>query len=214
MASVIPIDRLTLKDMMTDFDYSGLAEGLKEMPVPEYFTLGLKRLYVPRNLDEFLSTLVYGQRIFFNTEEENDFGVIIRVIDGYYYPQYSGKKWDADAALLIGKKVIHCAAKTIYPVAMHLVNLISEMADREKMLLHREPSKAELAAGIEKLNIFSELTALDFLRDAMKITVEEVLQTPYKECLVRFMLAKEVEDYKERYLEMLDVEAKQKMKKK
>lgn len=86
------------------------------------------------------------------------------------------------------------------------------MADREKQLLHRTPSKMELAAGIEKLNIFSELNSIDFLRDVMKITVAEVLLTPYKECLVRFMIAKETEEYRERYFELMKEDMKVKSK--
>ena len=100
----------------------------------------------------------------------------------------------------------------VYPVAMHLTNLYVELADREQKLLHREPSKVELAAGIERLNIFAELNSIDFLRDAMKIPVAEVLLTPYKECLVRFMVAKETAAYQERYFELLRVQSEPKSK--
>ena len=68
----------------------------------------------------------------------------------------------------------------------------------------------ELAAGIEKLNVFSDLTSLDFLRDAMKCTVPEVLLTPYNECLVRFMVAKEQADYQERYMNEMNNKTKAK----
>jgi hypothetical protein len=95
---------------------------------------------------------------------------------------------------------------------MHLTNLVSEMAERERSLLHREPSKTELAAGIEKLNVFSELTSLDFLRDAMKVTVPEVLLTPYNECLVRFMIAKAQADFQERYYDLMKRESEPKGK--
>jgi hypothetical protein len=95
---------------------------------------------------------------------------------------------------------------------MHLVTLIGEMAEREQKLLHREPTKMELAAGIEKLNVFSDLTSLDFLRDAMKCTVPEVLLTPYNECLVRFMIAKEQADYQERYYDLMNKESEHKSK--
>jgi hypothetical protein len=84
---------------------------------------------------------------------------------------------------------------------MHLISLVGEMIEKEQKLLHREPSKQELAAGIEKLNVFSDLTSLDFLRDTMKCTVPEVLLTPYNECLVRFMIAHETNSYQERYFE-------------
>lgn len=66
------------------------------------------------------------------------------------------------------------------------------------------PSKKELAAGIEKLNPFAELSSLDFLRDNMKITMQEVMLTPYNECLVRFMMAKETMDYQERYYKLIN----------
>lgn len=201
--------------MMYNFElYSGISDGLILLPVPGYFKLGSKHLPVPETLDDFTENICYGQRMFLSQNEDNDFGVIFRVIDGYYYPLSTKKKWDADKALLFGKKVLPCAVKEIYPIAMHLIKLVSEMADREQLLLHREPSKVELAAGIEKLNIFSELSSLDFLRDAMKITVEEVLLTPYKECLVRFMMAKATDDYRERYFELIQEEAKSKLKRK
>jgi hypothetical protein len=134
------------------------------------------------------------------------------VIDGYYYSLVTGNKWDSDKALLFGEYVLSCKVIHLYPVAMHLISLVAELAEREKQLLFREPSKIELAAGIEKLNIFSELTSLDFLRDTMKITIAEVLLTPYKECLVRFMIAKETEEYRERYFKLMQEMSKPKSK--
>jgi len=214
MARVIPIERLTLKQMMADNDqYGGLADGLSTLPAPMYIRIGRRRYPVPQTVDEFTSSICYGQRLFFAREEPNDYGVIIRVIDGYYFPVVTGKKWDQDLALLFGKNIITCAVLELYPVVMHLVKLIGEMVTQEQRLLHREPTKMELAAGIEKLNIFADLSALNFLRDSMKITIGEVLLTPYRECLVRFMLEKATEDYKARYYQLMNEEQKAKTKK-
>jgi len=207
------LDKLTLKEMMNNFHlYYGLPEGLVQLPVPDKLKIGRKRLPVPHTLDEFTSNLTYGQRLFLVRKEDNDFGVIVRILDGYYYTLKTGEKWDEDKALLFGKIVINLRVKDIYPIAMHLITLVSEMAEREQKLLHREPSKIEKAAGIDKLNVFSELTNLDFLRDAMKCTVPEVLLTPYNECLVRFMIAKETADFQERYFELMKEDAQPKHK--
>ena len=204
-------DKLTLREMMFNFEpYRHLPDDLIKLPVPRKLRFGLRWVSVPQDLDEFTAHLCYGQRLFFTQKEENDFGVIIRVTDGYFYPLLTGKLWDVDNALRFGKKVLHCKISEIYPVAMHLITLVGQMAERETTLLNREPSKLELAAGIEKLNVFAELSSLDFLRDAMKIPVAEVLLTPYKECLVRFMLQKETDDYKERYLKLAQEEMKSK----
>jgi hypothetical protein len=193
------IDKLTLLEMINNFQfYIGLPDGLSQLPLPQYIKIKRKKLSIPKDLKEFTDNICYGQRLFLMREETNDFGAILRVINGYYYSRF--KKWDEDNALLFGKYILNLYVKDLYPVAMHLTTLIGEMAEREQNLLHREPTKIELAAGIEKLNVFSELTALDFLRDAMKCTVPEVLLTPYNECLVRFMLAKEQADYQERYI--------------
>ena len=183
--------------------YSGLADGLIQLPLPENIRIKGKKYPIPQSMEEFTNNICYGQRLFLTRKEENDFGLIVRVMDGYYYPLVTNKKWDADKALLFGKIVITCKAEIIYPVAMHLTKLISEMSDREQKLLYREPSKMELAAGIEKLNIFSEMTSLHFLRDAMKITVPEVLLTPYTECLVHFMIAKQQAEFQERYFQLM-----------
>jgi hypothetical protein len=182
--------------------YSGLPDGLKEMPCPNEIRFGRKDYAVPQTMDEFTNNICYGQRLFLTREEENDYGAIFRLLDGYYYPIVECLKWDEEKALLFGNKVITCKVKYIYPIAIHFVMLLKEIIDREEKLLYREPSKIELAAGIEKLNLFSELNSLDFLRDAMKCTVPEVLLTPYNECLVRFMNAKMIADYQDRYLKL------------
>jgi len=207
------IDKLTLKIMMLNFqNYIGFPDGLIQLPIPEYIKIDGKLLSIPKDLKEFTDNLCYGQRIFLTQKEDNDFGVIIRVMDGYYYPLVTNNKWDGDKALLFGKEILKCKVQELYPTAMHLITLVGEMIEREQKLLHREPSKIELAAGIEKLNVFSELTALDFLRDVMKITVPEVLLTPYNECLVRFMIAKETAEFQERYYELIKEEGKPKSK--
>jgi hypothetical protein len=207
------LDKLTLKEMMNNFHlYYGLPDGLVQLPVPDKLKMGRKELPVPQTLEEFTSHLCYGQRLFMMRKEDNDFGVIVRILDGYYYTLKTGEKWDEDKALLFGKIVINLLVKDLYPTAMHLINLVAEMAEREQKLLHREPSKIELAAGIEKLNVFSELTSLDFLRDAMQCTVPEVLLTPYDECLVRFMIAKETADFQERYFELMKEQSQPKGK--
>jgi hypothetical protein len=197
------IDKLTLKDMINDPVYSGLADGLIELPLPGKIRIDKKDYDIPADLDLFTEHLCYGQRLFIVRKETNDFGTILRMIDGYYYPLVTKLKWDEVKALLFGKKVLTCKVIDLYPVAMHLMSLTAEMVTREQKLLHREPTKVEQAAGIDKLNKYSELTALDFLRDSLKLTVSEVLLTPYNECLVRFMLAKDVAEFQERHFELL-----------
>jgi hypothetical protein len=205
--------KLTLREMINDFQkYTLLPEGLIQLPVNDTIKIGRKKCRVPDNADELAKNICYGQRLFFGRKEDNDFGLILRVMDGYYYPIITCEKWDEDKALLFGKNILTCKVEEIYPVAMHLVKLIGEMIEKEQKMLYREPSKIEKAAGIEKLNVFSEMTSLDFLRDVMKCTVPEVLLTPYNECLVRFMIAKEQAEFQERYFDLMkkDVEPKSK----
>jgi len=213
MARIKDIEQLTFREMMTHLDlYSGLPDGLIELPLPGKIQIGRKKYDIPSTMNEFAGNICYGQRLFLAREEPNDIGLITRMMDGYYYPVVTGKKWDEEKALLFGNKILPCKVKELYPVAMHLIKLVSELADREIKLLHREPSKIELAAGIEKLNVFSEMMSLDFLRDNMKISIPEVILTPYNECLVRFMNAKEMAAFQERYFELIKEEATAKPK--
>jgi hypothetical protein len=197
------IYKLTLKDMLNEPLYSGLAEGLSELPLPESIRIEKNNYPIPNSLEAFTKSICYGQRVFIVRKEYNDFGSILRMIDGYYYTLVTKLKWDEEKALLFGKKVLNCKVIELYPVAMQLITLTAEMVTREQKLLHREPTKIEQAAGIDKLNKYSELTALDFLRDSLRLTVPEVLLTPYNECLVRFMLAKDVAEFQERHFELL-----------
>jgi hypothetical protein len=207
------IEDIRLLDMIKDVkSLYGLADGLVQLPLPEYVTINKKRYPIPQTAEELAANICYGQRLFLARKEDNDFGCIVRVMDGYFYSLVTKLLWDEDKALLFGKKVITCKVIELYPTAMHLINLVSEMITREQKLLHREPTAIERAAGIEKLNIYSELTSLDFLRDAMKCTVPEVLLTPYNECLVRFMLAKEIQDFQDRHYELLKADSETKSK--
>ena len=205
------IEKITLKQMFSP-EYTGLSDGLSQLPLPEHLKIKRAVFPIPKNLDELSENICYGQRLFLVRKEDNDIGMILRVIDGYYYPMFTKNKWDEDKALLFGKTVITLKVVNLYPIAMHLVTLIAQMIDREQKLLHREPSKQEKAAGIDKLSIFSELNALDFLRDSLKKTIEEVMLTNYNECLVRFMREKEVGAYQERYMEVIKRESESKNK--
>lgn len=215
MERIIPIEKLTLIKYFQSFEkYGGCAEGLIQMPLPEHLMINKKRYEIPKDMTEFCENICYGQRMFLGRKETDDVSVILRQITGYYFTKATGDRWDEKKSLLFGKYVLTCKIIDLYPIAMHLISLVSEMAEREQKLLHREPTKTEKIAGIDKLSVFAELSALDFLRTSMGITVEEVLLSPYNECLVRFMMAKEVDDYQKRYFERVkdDQEAKYKRK--
>jgi hypothetical protein len=213
MAQSIRVEKLTLKEMMFRPSYYDLADDLSTLPTPETIRFDKKNYPVPQTFDDFSKVLCYGQRMFLPRKEENDFGAIIRIIDGYYFPLVTGEKWDEERAIVFGKKVINCRVIELYPVAMQLITFTADLLEREYTLLHREPSKVEKAAGIESLNKYSDLSALNFLRDTMKITTEEVILTPYNECLVRFMLHKDTEEFRERLFDLQKAEAEAKQKK-
>lgn len=197
------INRLTLFDMMqSPMLYEGLVDGLIELPVPDEITIKKKTMKVPQTLDEYSANICYGQRLYLSREEPNDFGIILRLMLGYFYPLLSEKTWDIEAIDDYVKFVVKCLVKDLYPVTIHLTKLFGELIERERKYLYREPTSIERAAGIENLNIYSELNALDFLRDTMKITEAEVLITPYNDCLVRFMNAKANMTYQDRYIKL------------
>jgi len=203
MARIKSINRLRLIDMIrSDKLYSGLADGLSALPVPDAIKIGRRRYAIPTTLDELSESIVYGQRLYFSREEPNDFAIILRLLAGYYYPVYKKVPFSDSGTALFTKNILNCKAKEVYPTTIHMIKLVCELAERERKLLHREPSKVELAAGIENLTPFAEINALDFLRDAMKVSIPEVLLTPYNECLVRFMNAKATLEFQEKFIKL------------
>jgi hypothetical protein len=215
MERIIDIEKLTLKQYAKSLElYGGCADGLIKLPCPEHFKLGRRKYPLPQSMDEFCENITYGQRMYLGRKEENDIDVIFRQVTGYFYPIVTKKAWVEKKALTFAKNIITCRIIDLYPIAMHLISLVSQMAEREQKMLHREPTKTEKIAGIDKLSVFAELSALDFLRTSMGITIEEVLLTPYNECFVRFMMAKETDDYQKRYMERLKEEHEHKNRKK
>lgn len=202
MERVKAISKITLADMLFNPMYYGLADGLKELPMPEVITINGKDYAIPGDYNAFTSSLCYGQRLYLAQEENNDIGLILRMLAGYYYPIVTGLKFNSDNALVFGKDILNLQVINLYPVAAHLISLTNEMIAMEQKLLFREPSKVEQAAGIEKLNVYSELSAIDFLSGVFKISLADVLHEPYNECLVRFMQAKAISEYQERFYQL------------
>jgi len=202
-SKVMPASKLTLWHLVLEpAKYNSIAEGFASLPLPSQLKIRRKKLAVPSGLEEFAGNLTYGQKLFLMNEEPFDVGCIMRYVTGYYYPLYSGQPWDEAEALQFGRNVLSSPLKDLYPVAIHLVNLMAELVEREKKLLHREPTADEKAAGVDRLTRFTELTSLIFLMDSFRCTEAAVLQKPYDDCLVRFMLAKEQNAYTERLTEV------------
>ena len=201
------IEKLTLKQMMENDQYYSLSDGLLQLPVPDKIKIG-KYYDVPADLKAFSDSICYGQRLFMAVKEPNDFGAILRIMDGFYYPIVSGDIWDDDYALSFGKEILNCKVIEVYPVANHLVKLMTELVQREIKILQRKPSKQEVAAGIDKLSKFAELTSIKYLLSSFGYTEEQVMLAPYNDCLVEFMLAKEQNEFQERLAEVYKNEKK------
>ena len=212
---VVPIHKLTLRTMtMQPARYTSLAEDLAALPLPDALRFGRKRLPVPPDVETFGRSITYGQRLYFAQKEGFDLGIILRYVAGYYYPIVTGRPWNETDALRFGRNILDLYVTELYPVSQHLVNLMAELATREQKLLHREPTKQERAAGVERLNKFADLTALMFLMEQFKCDEAAVMAKPYDDCLVRFMLAKEQAAYQERLTEVYRKEAAPKTRKK
>ena len=202
---IVPVRKLTLWHVLFEPErYAGIVEGLCSLPVPPVLRIGRRTMEVPQDLEQFCAAICYGQKLYLATDEPFDVGVILRYVAGYFYPIYTGKRWDEARALLYGKKILSSPVVTLYPVAIHLVSLMEQLVKREHTLLHREPTQEERAAGVETLNKFAALTALIFLQEQFHCTAEEVMLLPYDDCLVRFMLAKEEGAYRERLMAIMN----------
>lgn len=200
---VTGVERLTLWQMLLEpAKYGGIAAGLATLPTPDVIRIGRRCLPVPQDLEQFAAQLRYGQRLYLATEESFDVQLIMRYVGGYFQPLYDEAPFDERRLLTFQRKVLSSPVKVLYPVAQHLVNLMSELAEREHKLLYREPTKQEKAAGIDRLTRFASLTSLLFLQESFHATEAEVMLLPYDDCLVRFMLAKEQNAYSERLTEI------------
>jgi len=175
----LPLDKITPFDILIEpLKYAGLAEGLINLPVPETITIDKNVLNVPKDMPELAKNICYGQKLFMTTSEDIDLGIILRVIEGYYFTQVRGT-WNESESIEFGATIILLPAVILYPVANHINNLLKELISREDKLLSRDPSPEEKAAGIEKLSKFAELSAMNFLIEQFRETQEQVLLRPY-----------------------------------
>lgn len=210
-SKIVPVHKLTLRRMTLELHrYAGLAEGLAQLPLPDRVRLAGRWYGVPADIDTLAGNLTYGQRMYLTEQEGYDVGIILRLVAGYYYPICTGKVWDEKKAMQFGKNVLNSLVIELYPLATHLTALMEQLVTRERKLLQRTPSKQEKAAGIDKLAVFADLTAVLFLQESFRCTAEQVMLLPYNDCLVRFMLAKEQAAFKDRLTEVYRNESKAK----
>ena len=205
------IELVTLADMVARPDlYWSLAEQLTTLPCPSVFMVE----EVPENIEQFTERLSYGQKYFMSAQEKNDVNVIIRYVGGYFFPLLTGKPWDESECLKWCECLKPMPVVDLYPITFRLTELMLEVVKREKELLERKPSKQEQAAGIEKLNRFSELSAIKFLQKEFGVSRDAVMQLPYNECLVEFVYSHEVQAYEQRLAEIYRKENEDKAKNK
>lgn len=212
---VKPVNELTLADMLIyPWRYNGLSDGLAQLPTPEYITIGRKRYPVPTTMEHFGDTITYGQKMWFQRGEQSDIGLVFRYIAGYYTPMVTGETWDEKNITRIEKIIVNSLAIEMYPAAYHLIDLMTQLVERELKLLQREPTKQERAAGIEKLGKYAELMAITFLMDQFKCSESDVMAKPYNDCLVRFMLQRDQNAYADRLADVYKRENESKTKSK
>lgn len=195
--------RLTLRQLTKRPElYMRYLRYFNAMPLPAAIRIGHGWYPVPLTLKQFSGQLSYGQRLFLAVQEPHDIGYVLRYMDGYYYTMVTGRAWNESEALSFGRKILNCKAKDVFPIVQQLIKLMEELVKREQKALYREPTKQEKAAGIERMNRFAHLTAMLLLQESFRMCEAEILQLPYDDCLVRFMLRKEQQAYQERLLEL------------
>jgi hypothetical protein len=207
-------ENLTIREMFIDpVKYSGLSDQLAALPCPGELQFDSTGFQIPADLDQFSAAITYGQKYFMATAERIDLNVIVRYIGGYYYPMVTGQKWDEPACLAWATKTLPpMKVVELYPAANRLLTLMAELVAREQKLLHREPSKQEQHAHIERLDKFGDLSALKFLQNEFKIPRGEVMQLPYNDCLVEFVYNHEQALFTERLTEVYRKEQESKTK--
>jgi hypothetical protein len=200
MEIIIPLKYLQLKHVLKRPDrYLSLIDDLVGLPCPDKLLIGLKEYHIPSNLDELTDTICYGQRLYLAEKQTTDLGTILHVITGYYYT-LTGHSWNRDKAKVNFNK---CLAIDLFPAGLRILSLMGDLVEREQKLLNRKIKPEEAQAGIERLNKFAELSAIDYLRTSKNLkTDDEVMNLSYAECLVRFLQEKEIQEYRERLQEI------------
>ena len=206
MEIIIPVENLTLKQFLKHADrYISLIEDLVNLPCPDRMRIGLNYYPVPQNIDQLTETICYGQRLFLAGSVEGDMATILHTIIGYYYPLIFNGGWDIDKANKVLSKIQSCNVVELFPASYQMLKLTGDLIERERKLLNRKVKPEEIQAGIDILNKYADLSAIDFLRESKRLNSDnEIMLLSYSECLVRFMKEKEEQEFAERLREIYE----------
>lgn len=198
------VDFLTLRRLFKiKGDKTPLVEQLEQLPCPYNLRIGLKYYHVPRNVNEFRDKLVWGQRLMMATMCENEIDAMVNFVANYYYPIVTKKPFDEEGVKKFFDKLVSCQGKELFPVLLRMVKLFEETLQIENKQLNSKPDKTAIAAGVNDLSIFSDLTILEMIAEKCRVELEkEAHLVSYNTVFALLLKEKRTAEFNKRYQEL------------
>lgn len=206
------VDYLTLKRLFRiKGDKSILVEQLEQLPCPSEIRIGLRYYPVPRNVNEFRDKIVWGQRLMMATMCENEIDALVNFVANYYYPMARKKPFSETGVIKFFDRIVTCQAKELFPVLLRMVTLFEETLQIENKQLNSKPDRTAVAAGINELSIFSDLTILEMIADKCRVELEkEAHLVSYNTVFALLLKEKKTAEFNKKYQELSLIQSKQK----
>lgn len=212
---------LTLKRLIalsSQGDCAQLIEDFSGFYFDGKIRIGIKEYKPQMTLQEFQSTITWGQRLFFAKEPENFLDGVLRMFCGTFYTALTGKDFDMTKCLSVGKKALNCNVDQLLPFSVHMIKMVEALLVDEYARTGGKEDKTWTAAGGAKLNKYGDLLTLDFLASELSLTYgkqmghNDVLAAPYLDCLVRLSKRKEFAEVEDEYRDLSMIKATSKSK--
>lgn len=215
------LDTLSVKRYASLKRTAKLSNQLCALLCPDELRVILKTHPVPKDVEELKANLCWGQRLLMATPHTLDLETIYYYTANYFAPFHFSKynsehPYSDHMASKMYIKLLSSHARDVFPVTNRLVNLFKELIEQENERLKSKPNKTMIAAGVDKLNVFSDWSALELIAEKCRITDIErnALTVSYNTAITILLKEKEVAEFQERFTQIVKIQNESKHMKK
>lgn len=184
-----------------------LCKQLATLPVKDYTRIGFKLYKTPQSVKEFTSYINWGQRLYMATNHDKDIESFL-YFTACYIQGLRDKKYDEAKIVGVFNQLRRIKLKDLYPLTVKIQDMFIELIKNETEKLYKPIDPKMRAAEVERLSVFSEFQTLEYLANRYKCSLDEAYNIPYDLALTFLWEKKEVDEFSERYTEILKTSTK------
>ena len=117
---------------------------------------------------------------------------------------FADKEYFIKFLAMFDEKLLLLDVFSFFAFYRYVESEVIRVSDIERKLLSHEPTADEVAAGLDRFNIFGVVIQIDNLAKGDILKWDKVRELPYEYCLIKLSLDKASNDFQKNYQELMN----------